>query len=91
MPVLDSVRLARTLLSGLRSYGLDGLADYFDLPIPIDRHRALPDVQLTCTIFIHLLHISLNHHNDQRVYLLRQAAGIKEKSVNTQKSLFNLN
>ncbi|MBV7332772.1 3'-5' exonuclease [Chloroflexi bacterium TSY] len=89
MPVLDSVRLARTLLSGLRGYGLDGLADHFDLPIPVDRHRALPDVQLTCMIFIRLLRIWLAQHKDQRVYLLRQAAGIKEKPMNTQQSFFD--
>lgn len=88
MPFLDTVRLARHLLPDLISYRLDSVAGHFDLAIPPDRHRALPDVQLTCQVFLRLLAMWDQRHNDKRLFLLRRVAGINTEPNSTQPSLF---
>lgn len=88
MPFIDTVKLARHLLPKLHSYRLDSVADHFDLPIPLDRHRALPDVQLTCQIFTRLLTFWQKQHQDHRLFLLKKVAGINPQPEPTQASLF---
>ena len=88
LPFIDSVRLARHLLPDSRGHGLDALAIYFDLPLPIDRHRALPDVRLTCEVFLRLLSIWRAKYHDQRFFQLRQGAGIQTTPPPRQESLF---
>lgn len=89
MPFLDTLKLARHLLPQLRSHGLDALADHFDFPIPYNRHRALPDVRLTCAIFLQLLQLWKERYHDQRFRLLHRVAGIKTAPPPTQPSLFS--
>ena len=54
-PLLDTVRLARAAAPGLTSYRLDSVLGYYGVPRPVDRHRALPDTEVTATIFALLL------------------------------------
>ncbi|MDW4916275.1 3'-5' exonuclease [Streptomyces californicus] len=54
-PLLDTLRLARVVLPGLRSYGLDSLLRYFGIPTPAGRHRAMPDVEVTSEVLRRLL------------------------------------
>ena len=54
-PLLDSVRLARAAAPGLTSYRLDSVLRYYGIPRPADRHRALPDTEVTAAIFALLL------------------------------------
>ncbi|WP_210717363.1 3'-5' exonuclease [Amycolatopsis acididurans] len=54
-PLLDSVRLARTVLTGLAHHGLSDVARHLGIPIPTDRHRARADVELTVTVLTRLL------------------------------------
>lgn len=49
-----TLRLARRLAPGLRSYRLDALAAYFRIPIN-GRHRALGDAEATAQILLRLL------------------------------------
>lgn len=89
MPFIDTVKLARHLLPALRSYRLDSLANHFDLPIPLDRHRALPDVKLTCQVLLRLLDLWQHQHQDDRFFLLKKVAGINTQPEPTQPSLFD--
>ncbi len=54
-PLLDTVRLARAAAPGLTSYRLDSVLGYYGVPRPADRHRALPDTEVTAAIFARLL------------------------------------
>ena len=49
--LLDTVRLSRVLYPDLHSHGLDVVRDHLRIPPPPNRHRALPDTQLTAQIF----------------------------------------
>ncbi|MEU8196252.1 3'-5' exonuclease [Microbispora amethystogenes] len=54
-PLLDTVRLARTVYPELPSYGLDALMRYLRIPVPADRHRAMPDVRVTIQVLRRIL------------------------------------
>ena len=54
--LLDTVRLGRDRYPGLPRHNLDTLATHLGLQVPIDRHRAMSDVQLTTDVLIALLH-----------------------------------
>lgn len=47
---VDTVRLARKAFSGLPSYGLDGLAAFFEISFR-ERHRAMGDCEITLRVF----------------------------------------
>jgi DNA polymerase III subunit epsilon len=53
--LLDTVRLSRVLYPDLHSHGLDVVRGHLKIPPPRNRHRALPDTQLTAQIFQHLM------------------------------------
>ncbi|MGW5421626.1 exonuclease domain-containing protein [Streptomyces sp. NPDC003943] len=53
--LLDTLRLARAVVPGLGSYGLDGLLGYYGIPNPAGRHRATPDVEVTSQVLARLL------------------------------------
>jgi DNA polymerase-3 subunit epsilon len=54
-PAIDTVLLARKLFSELASHTLDAVAHHLGVALPADRHRALPDVQLTADILLKCL------------------------------------
>ncbi|MFJ7063144.1 PolC-type DNA polymerase III [Streptomyces microflavus] len=54
-PLLDTLRLAKAVLPGLRSYGLDSLLGHYAIPTPAGRHRAMPDVEVTTQVLTRLL------------------------------------
>ena len=50
--LIDTVRLARALYPDLPGgHGLDNLIRHLRIPVPPDRHRAMPDVLLTTELF----------------------------------------
>jgi DNA polymerase III epsilon subunit-like protein len=53
--LLDTVRLARDRYPDLPRHTLDELAAHLRLPLPVDRHRAMPDVQLTVDLLLTLV------------------------------------
>jgi DNA polymerase-3 subunit epsilon len=53
--LLDTVRLARALYPRLHSHGLDVLRDHLKIPPLPNRHRALPDSELTARLFRRLI------------------------------------
>ncbi|MBL7499281.1 3'-5' exonuclease [Frankia sp. CNm7] len=54
-PLLCTVRLARIAYPELRSHSLDTVLHHLGIPLPPNRHRALPDVELTIALFGRLL------------------------------------
>jgi len=48
---LDTVRLARHIYPQLPSHRLDVLIHHLAIPWPADRHRAMPDVEITAEVF----------------------------------------
>ncbi|WP_225447983.1 3'-5' exonuclease [Streptacidiphilus sp. P02-A3a] len=53
--LLDTRLLARALHPELPSFGLDALITAFDLPRPVERHRALADCEVTALLLRRLL------------------------------------
>ncbi|MYT25562.1 3'-5' exonuclease [Streptomyces sp. SID7760] len=54
-PLLDTLRLAKAVVPGLGSYGLDSLLGYYGIAKPAGRHRAMPDVEVTAQVLARLL------------------------------------
>ncbi|WP_243026802.1 3'-5' exonuclease [Thermus albus] len=48
-PVVDTIRLAKRAMPGLKRYGLDALSQVLELP-PREAHRALGDVERTLAV-----------------------------------------
>ncbi|MGH3622097.1 MAG: 3'-5' exonuclease [Sciscionella sp.] len=55
LDVLDTVRLARHLYPELPNRTLDTLLTHLTIPIPRDRHRAMPDVEVTARLFTRMV------------------------------------
>jgi DNA polymerase III alpha subunit (gram-positive type) len=55
LDLLDTVRLARAVYPELTSHRLDALLAHTGIPQPTNRHRALPDVQVTRALFSRML------------------------------------
>jgi DNA polymerase-3 subunit epsilon len=90
LPFVDTIALAKQFFPDLHSYRLDALAQHFSLPIPHNRHRALPDVQLTVQILLRLIHLYLEKKPAATVADLRHLAGIARKEPPAaQMSLFD--
>ena len=51
LAIIDTVTLAKHVCPGLPNYKLNTLAQRFAIPVPVQRHRALPDVELTVSVF----------------------------------------
>ncbi|MFE7527506.1 PolC-type DNA polymerase III, partial [Kitasatospora sp. NPDC057542] len=54
-PLLDTIRLAKAVAPGLGSYGLDTLLGHYGIAKPANRHRAMPDVEVTAQLLARLL------------------------------------
>ncbi len=90
LPFVDTIALAKQFIPTLHSYRLDALAQYFSLPIPSNRHRALPDVQLTVQVFLRLVHLYQEKKPAATVAGLRYLAGITRKEQSAeQMNLFD--
>ena len=81
---IDTIKLAKFLIPNLENYKLDTLAHFFNVKIPPNRHRALPDVIITVNIFLCLL-IMLNGKIHSVQELLKIAGLVnKQPSVNNK-------
>lgn len=76
LPFLDTVALGKQIAPGLANYQLDTLAQHFHLAIPTNRHRALPDVELTIQVLHHLLAQYLEKRPQATIIDLLRLAGI---------------
>lgn len=72
-PVLCSMRLSQSLFPGAYRHNLDSLIERFALP-PVDgRHRALPDVLQTATVFLKMIEMGRIQSMDE----LKRRAGLE--------------
>ena len=85
-PIIDTIMLAKYVLPGLFNYKLDTLAHELKIPIPKDRHRALPDCVLTAKVFLRLLEIENKRGKIKKIDELLKIAEI-QTSYNRPKQL----
>jgi DNA polymerase-3 subunit epsilon len=81
-PLLCTVRLARRLVKGVRSCGLDNLTQHFGFENPA-RHRAAGDALVTADLLQHLLRLAREEGaatlQDLSAIALRRAAGARRR------------
>lgn len=88
---LDTVRLARAVLPDLGSHRLDVLIHHLALPRPIDRHRALPDVEVTVAVLQRLTDLADLDGRWRTLSDLREAFGYSVKTTpQAQPALFTI-
>lgn len=85
-PIIDTILLAKYVLPGLPNYKLDTLAHELKIPIPKDRHRALPDCVLTAKVFLRLVEIQNKRGRIETIDELLEIAEI-QTSYNKPKQL----
>ncbi|MEU1666256.1 3'-5' exonuclease [Streptomyces sparsogenes] len=78
-PLLDTVKMARKTLRSLSSYGLDELLRYYGIPKPVQRHRAMPDVEVTAEVFRRLLEEGAAAGHWSTLLELDAAAGLQPR------------
>lgn len=85
-PIIDTILLAKYVLPELTNYKLDTLAHELKIPIPKDRHRALPDCVLTAKVFLRLLELQNKRGKIEKIDELLEIAEI-QTSYNKPKQL----
>lgn len=89
MTFIDTIKIAKYLIPTMKDYKLDSLSQYFSIPIALDRHRALPDVEMTARVFVKLLQKATQEKRINWVYELVRIASIPpKKPESSQGSLF---
>jgi len=84
--LLDTMRLAKDLYPALPRHTLDELLAHLKIPMPRNRHRAMPDVQATVEVFIHLIRGGIGWPDLRH---LRAIAGHRAKAAQPEQgSLF---
>lgn len=79
--MLDTVRMARRVIPYLGSYRLDSVLRHYQITRPPDRHRAMPDVEVTAQIFRRLLADGEELGLWPTLAHLDQAAGLQPKTA----------
>ncbi len=88
---LDTVKLARVSYPELASHSLDALLLHLQIPVPAGRHRAMPDVEVTATLFTQILADGMARGTWRTLADLRQAGGFQPKAARpVQDALFDL-
>jgi DNA polymerase III epsilon subunit-like protein len=86
---LDTVKLARAIYPELASHSLDALLLHLQIPVPAGRHRAMPDVEVTATLFNRILADGAATGKWRTVADLRRAGGYQPKAARpVQEALF---
>ncbi len=87
--LLDTVRLSRAVYPGLHSHGLDVLRDHLKIPRPPDRHRPLPDTQVTVQLFRRLIDEGAQAGLWDTLRQVRKAGGYEARATRPrQETLF---
>jgi len=88
---LDTVKLARAIYPELASHSLDTLLFHLQIPVPAGRHRAMPDVEVTATLFTRILADGTASGKWQTLADLRRIGGYQPKATRpVQEALFGL-
>nr|WP_228873904.1 3'-5' exonuclease [Streptomyces halstedii] len=81
LPMLDTVRLARTAYPELPRHRLDDVLSHLGMPPPAGRHRAMPDVAATCAVFARMVTDGARAGRWSTLADLLRVAGIEPKAV----------
>jgi DNA polymerase III subunit epsilon len=88
---LDTVKLARAAYPDLASHNLDALLLHLQIPVPAGRHRAMPDVEVTASLFIRILAEGGACGKWRTLADLRRAASYQPRATRpVQDALFDL-
>ena len=88
---LDTVKLARVTYPELASHSLDALLLHLQIPVPAGRHRAMPDVEVTATLFTRILADGMGCGTWRTLADLRRAGSYQPKATKpVQEALFGL-
>jgi len=79
--LLCTVRLARVAYPDLPSHSLNAVLHHLGIPLPVGRHRALPDVEVTVEVFARVLADGAAAGCWSALRDLDQIAGIPPKST----------
>jgi DNA polymerase III subunit epsilon len=86
---LDTVRLARLAYPQLSSHSLDSVLAHLDIKVPPGRHRAMPDVEVTATVFARILADGPAQGSWRTLADVRRAGGYQARAaLPIQESLF---
>ncbi|MFE0369397.1 3'-5' exonuclease [Streptomyces tendae] len=81
LPMLDTVRLARTAYPELPRHRLDDVLSHLGMPPPAGRHRAMPDVAATCAVFARMVTDGARAGRWSTLADLLRVAGIEPKAL----------
>jgi DNA polymerase-3 subunit epsilon len=85
------VKLARTTYPELASHSLDALLLHLQIPMPAGRHRAMPDVEATATLFTRIIADGTASGKWRTLADLRRAGGYQPKAARpVQDALFSV-
>lgn len=88
---LDTIPLAKHLISNLANYTLDTLLRHFAIPRPADRHRADADASITAEVFMRLIEAAdKTGHVHDLAALVKIAGRTAKCNKPTQEGLFDL-
>ncbi|MEV4091077.1 3'-5' exonuclease [Streptosporangium saharense] len=79
--LLDTVRMARVVYPELSSHALNAVLRHLRVPLPVDRHRAMPDVELTATVLRRILAENATTHRWTALHELDAAVGMPPKRL----------
>jgi DNA polymerase III subunit epsilon len=87
---LDTVRLARCAYPELSSHSLDSVLGHLGIAVPAGRHRAMPDVEVTATVFTRIAADGPAQGSWRTLADLRRAGGYQARAaLPVQESLFS--
>lgn len=85
-PYLDTMLIGKKLFPKLGKYNLDILASIFNIPIPVNRHRALADCHLAKKLLFKEKEYILEKDEDYEI--IKKRCCIRSKNINKQLTLF---
>lgn len=86
---IDTIKIGKYLYPNLPNYKLNTLSSFLEIPIPVNRHRALPDVVITAKIFIKMVEHGVKEGKVNLIQDLIRIGKIADKTNNdNQLSLF---
>jgi DNA polymerase-3 subunit epsilon len=87
---LDTVKLARLSYPELASHSLDALLLHLQIPVPAGRHRAMPDVEVTATLFTRILADGMTRDTWRTLADMRRVGGFQPRATRPiQDALFD--
>jgi DNA polymerase III subunit epsilon len=85
---IDTIKIAKYLYPLLNDYKLDTISAKLSIPISYNRHRALPDVEMTIKVFVELIKKGIKEKKFTTIADLIRIASVKRSINDNTPSLF---